>query len=135
MLEGPRLARIYRSRVQTRFQPISAALVLVLLHCFLHVLLPMVGMSLVMSWLASGPRGSALHVVLGHNSVIRAFLRRGPSLCCRSQANVRQQLVCGFSRILRRRRYLAGVPGTDTYRDRSRSVIEEAVLSVIGSQR
>ena len=77
-------------RLQQRQHPLSAALVLGMLHCLWHAplwltdewdtarhdpsqylayLLLVVSMSFVMSWLANGTRGSMLLVILGHNGV------------------------------------------------------------------
>jgi membrane protease YdiL (CAAX protease family) len=77
-------------RLQQRQHPMSAALVLGVIHCFWHAplwltdewatarqdpsqylayLMLVVTMSFVMSWLANGTRGSMLLVILGHTSV------------------------------------------------------------------
>lgn len=77
-------------RLQKKLQPMTAALVLGVVHCFWHVplfltgewdtargspseylayLLLVVSLSLVLSWLSNGSRGSVLLVILGHNSV------------------------------------------------------------------
>ncbi|MBK0418954.1 CPBP family intramembrane metalloprotease [Leucobacter sp. CSA1] len=77
-------------RLQHRLHPMAAALVLGVLHCgwhaplfltdewdtarqdagqYLAYLLLIVSMSVVMSWLANGSRGSTLLAILGHNGI------------------------------------------------------------------
>ncbi|WP_431230900.1 CPBP family intramembrane glutamic endopeptidase [Paenarthrobacter nicotinovorans] len=77
-------------RLQQRWHPLTAALIIGVLHCgwhaplfltdewdtarqdpsqYLAYLLLVVSLSFVLSWIANGTRGSVLLVILGHNSV------------------------------------------------------------------
>ncbi|MGO1973550.1 MAG: CPBP family intramembrane glutamic endopeptidase [Propionibacteriaceae bacterium] len=85
-------------QLQQRLHPLIAALVLGVIHCFWHAplfftsewdtarqdpsqflayLVLVVSMSVVLSWLANGSRGSILLVVLGHNGVNWALFAAG----------------------------------------------------------
>lgn len=85
-------------RLQRRLHPMTAALVLGVIHCFWHAplfltdewdtarqdpgqllayLVLVVSMSFVMSWLANGSRGSVMLVILGHNSINWALFAAG----------------------------------------------------------
>lgn len=82
-------------RLQERLHPLSAALVLGVIHCVWHAplflteewdtprqdpgqllayLIWVVSMSFVMSWLANGSRGSVMLAILGHNGINWALL-------------------------------------------------------------
>ncbi|WP_327085526.1 CPBP family intramembrane metalloprotease [Nonomuraea sp. NBC_01738] len=85
-------------RLRRRLSPIAAALVLGVIHCFWHAplfltrewdtargdagqlvayLVLTVSLSVVLSWLASGSRGSLMLAVLGHNGVNWALFAAG----------------------------------------------------------
>lgn len=85
-------------RLQQRLHPLIAALILGVIHCFWHAplfftsewdtarqdpgqflayLILVVCISVVLSWLANGARGSILLVILGHNSVNWALFAAG----------------------------------------------------------
>lgn len=85
-------------RLQRRLHPVTAALVLGLLHCFWHAplfltddwdtaradpgqyvayLLLVLSMSVVMSWLANGSGGSVLLPIIGHNGINWALFTVG----------------------------------------------------------
>lgn len=85
-------------RLQERLHPMTAALLLGVIHCFWHAplfltdewdtarqdpsqllayLVLVLSMSFVMSWLANGSYGSVLLVILGHNSINWALFAAG----------------------------------------------------------
>ncbi|MBO3084685.1 CPBP family intramembrane glutamic endopeptidase [Cellulomonas fengjieae] len=85
-------------RLQDRLHPLTAALVLGVIHCFWHAplfltdewdtarqdpsqfpayLVLVVSLSFVLSWLANGSRGSLLLVILAHNGVNWALFAAG----------------------------------------------------------
>lgn len=85
-------------RLQTRLSPVTAALVLGVIHCFWHAplfltsewdtarhepsqflayLLLVVSLSVILSWLFNGSHGSVLLAILGHNGVNWALFAAG----------------------------------------------------------
>jgi len=85
-------------RLQTRLSPVTAALVLGVIHCFWHAplfltsewdtarhqpsqflayLLLVVSMSVIMSWLFNGSNGSVMLAILGHNGINWALFAAG----------------------------------------------------------
>lgn len=85
-------------RLQTRLSPVTAALVLGVIHCFWHAplfltsewdtargepsqflayLLLVLSMSIILSWLFNGSRASVLLAVLGHNGINWALFAAG----------------------------------------------------------
>ena len=85
-------------RLQQRLHPVTAALLLGVIHCFWHAplfltdewdtarqepsqylayLILVVSLSFVLSWLYNGSRGSVLMVILGHNGVNWALFTVG----------------------------------------------------------